>query len=105
MYLIRDRRPGAGQSTEAETEFLRTLVPAVEAALAPAAAEPTAAALPPELMAASPQSLTPALEPRANFCTKEVCSVNRMACKSDCLPCSFSFQCNFPVCNSCQCLC
>ncbi|MFN7961061.1 MAG: hypothetical protein U0002_07295 [Thermoanaerobaculia bacterium] len=83
----------------------RAAEPAASPALAPAAAEPTAAALPPELMAASPQSLTPALEPRANFCTKEVCSVNRMACKSDCLPCSFSFQCNFPVCNSCQCLC
>lgn len=34
VYLIRDRRPGAAKATEAETEFLRALVPAVEAALA-----------------------------------------------------------------------
>lgn len=45
------------------------------------------------------------LTPRANFCTKEVCSVNRQDCRTGCLPCGFSFQCNFPGCYSCQCLC
>lgn len=43
--------------------------------------------------------------PRANFCTKEVCSVNRQDCQTSCLPCGFSFRCNFPGCYSCQCLC
>lgn len=43
--------------------------------------------------------------PLANFCTKEVCSVNRLACRNDCAPCGFAFTCNFPVCNSCNCLC
>ncbi len=43
--------------------------------------------------------------PRANFCTKEVCSVNRQDCQAACLPCGFSFRCNFPGCYSCQCFC
>lgn len=59
-----------------------------------------------EAVAAEPSFLDfEAPTPRANFCTKEVCSVNRQDCRTGCLPCGFIFQCNFPGCYSCQCIC
>ncbi|HTQ80609.1 MAG TPA: hypothetical protein VMM92_11470 [Thermoanaerobaculia bacterium] len=39
-------------------------------------------------------------------CDKDWCSMQRAGCRSDCLPCSFSFTCFVVQCSySCQCLC
>jgi len=39
---------------------------------------------------------------KANFCTKEVCSVARADCRAWCpFPCVMTFECNFPTCGSC----
>ncbi len=61
----------------------------------------------------SPQALTPApaetidrpagdVVLKANFCTKEVCSVARQECRAWCpFPCTMTFECVFPSCGSC----
>lgn len=62
-----------------------------------------------DLLLAAPAEVAPAALPdplpMVNFCTKEVCSVNRQDCRAGCAPCGFVFQCNYPGCYSCQCTC
>jgi hypothetical protein len=41
-------------------------------------------------------------QPKATFCTKEVCSAARAECREWCpFPCVMTFECNYPSCGSC----